>query len=855
MNPKELEERIQAEKEAIQNCEDAVYFDLGTIQPFGYLLALDLESNLITDVSENCTEWFQRPIDQLLGATLSDLLPRKIVHQCNNARAHSTITTQRENVGRVQSDDAVCDLFVHQTQDRFILELQPVSETDRAGISILDNVQRVLGRLSSIQSAQILLDQAVDELRALTGFHRVKAYRFFSDGSGEIIAESREPQMSSFLGLRFPAQDVPKAARKLYETTPIRIIPNTNIEQTRILSTDPAALDLSLALLRGVIPVHVQYLQNMGVQATLSLPIIVNGKMWGLFAFHHMNEFMLPSERLTSLEILGSSISMLLNSIIYRQRIANIDKCSKVAAVLFAADGTPAGFSTYWDEANADLAKLIKSDGVALLRADQYQTYGACLSETSARQLATLLEADYLDEESSSAPIALDSIIVNYPDIDCGDVAGVLAIPEPAEGYRYLFYFRKDVSEVVRWAGAPTKDIYKADDGFRLNPRASFNEYLDSAQKKSDEFNQEDLTIAESLKDALSIIISALSTQHKHQQQKHLERLELIIRELNHRTRNILALIGSIISQSRNTTHTIEEFIQTLEQRLQALSETLKLLTEFEWKPIQLRLLLQRTLTPYHHYFDTRIHFNGNEISLTPELASMFALIINELASNAEKYGALKNSTGHVNIDWHYNEDNLIFEWIESSGPPVSEPSRKGFGTTLITEALAYEFNADCSLEFLPAGVQVKFIIPQVETTVEPPSNPSRAATHIGLPHQKTSFVALVLEDDYMISREMVRMLKSLGASRVDGVPTLEQAADLIARNEYDIAFLDANIRDQFSGQIALLLHQKGVPFAFATGYGSNDQNLRETACIDILSKPVSKSRLQTVLQLAGVAQ
>ncbi len=839
--------QLNAEKEAIQNCETEPLHNIEYIQPFGYLLGFDIKNRAITHVSENSSEWFGKPASEILGSSLSELFPRQLVHQCNNTISHSTIERQREFVGYVESKDKTCDIYAHLKDDIFILELQPVLQNNGTNLTLLDGVHRIIRRIELITKEQDLLEHVVDELRALSGFHRVKAYRFLSDGAGEVAAESKEPQVQSYLGLRFPAVDIPNSARRLYESTPIRIIPSVTARQVPIIKLNKEAkpIDLSLSLYRGLVKVHSIYLENMGVGASLSLPITVNGKMWGLFAFHHMEEKMLSSAKIATLELLGSSISMILNAIVNKQRINNLEECTRLAASLFVPDDSALGFSAYWDTASSELATIINCDGVGLLSEGRFDTYGLCPPESVVRQLCTHLDGMNLENNLNDIPIAIDSINSKFPNVDCGEIAGVLAIPKPALSYRYLLYFRKNASTVVKWAGNPEKDLIKLKDGFRLNPRASFEEYKDSKQEFSDPFSLEEIVVAESLQNSISRMMSTVTVQNQHR-----ERLGLVIRELNHRVRNMLSLVGSIITQSKSSSHNILDFIEALEFRLQALSETQKLLTEYDWKEVSIHELFTRSLVPFQNFLGTRLALNGDEIFLPPSLSSLLALIMNELASNALKYGALSNDHGRISVYWKYEKEILEINWIEVNGPPVKKPTRHGFGTTLINEALSYEFGADCRLNFPPEGVQGKFSIPLKGIKVN--SNDKDIESLQAM--NTLEFTALVLEDDYIIAKEMSRLLEDIGASKVDTVPSIESAIDCIEKFTYDIAFLDANIRGEFSGKVAQVLEEKGIPFAFATGYGSKDQELVNTSCLIVLSKPVSKAKLQSVIKLAKIS-
>ena len=524
-------------------------------------------------------------------------------------------------------------------------------------------------------------------------------------------------------------------------------------------------------------------------------------------------------------------------------------ECTRIASTLFVKDNSTKGYTSYWDSVNSELATLINCDGVGLLGAERFQSYGTCPSEKLVRKLCGYLDEIIKVEGSIPKPIAIDSIESKFPDLDFGEIAGVLAIPKPAADYRYLLYFRKDASKIISWAGNPTKELVKTKDGFRLTPRASFEEYKELKQKTSETFEQGDMIIAETLPGALSKVLFTILVESQHRQ-----RMGLVIRELNHRVRNMLALIGSFISQSKESSHNMEDFVSKLQTRLLALSETQKLLTEYDWEQVNIQELFEHALIPYHEFLGNQLSLKGNEISLSPPLASLLALILNELASNASKYGALSNSKGKVALTWHYQPGKLSINWKENDGPKVENPTRQGFGTTLISEALYYEFNAECSLDFHSEGIEANFIIPVEDSQVIKNANiKNKKKAPLVEPIKIDSFIALVLEDDYIISKEMKSQLNALGASHVDAVPTIESAIDCIEKTKYDIVFLDANIRGKISVGVAKVLEEKGIPFAFATGFGSKVQELSNTACLKVLSKPVSKADLLSVLKLADL--
>lgn len=557
----------------------------------------------------------------------------------------------------------------------------------------------------------------------------------------------------------------------------------------------------------------------------------------------------MDSEELAALEILGGSLSMLISTILQQHYLSAIRTSTKVTSSLFVPDESPLGFVTYWNEAGPELAKLIQCDGLALLSRDRLQTVGECMLESPTRQLAACLNADFLKEKDPTIPIALDSIHSTYPDIECGEIAGLLAIPNPAPSYSYLLFFRKEVSRKIKWAGEPSKDIEKLDQGFRLNPRASFASYIESSAKKSDPFDEGDLNMAKGLMEAFTELASRAKAQHDNR-----ERMGLVIRELNHRVRNTLAMVSSIVSQSRNSPHSIEEYLDLLENRIQTLSETQKLLTEYEWQPIEIGALFQRVQNIYSE-FAQRCHIiQGTPHSLPSNLASLLALVLNELFSNAIKYGALSNSSGRVRLRWETTETDLFIHWQETGGPTVTQPTRSGFGTSLIEEALTYEFDARCEINYADKGLEVHFWIPLTNIQVyQVPSQDFITRNTETTIQISPNFVALVLEDDYLIAKELRQMLQELGAVKVDTFGSIDRAISAIQDQEYDIAILDVNIRGKFSIEVANLLRRKEIPFAFATGYGSKIQELKALGAIAVLSKPVHKMQVKDVIKAANI--
>ena len=839
-----------SEAEALDNCEREPIELVGTIQPFGALLAVEPESDRIVYVSANIAEWLGHSAESLLGQKMVDYFSPEIIHQRNNALGHSTIEEQREVLGSFDAGDLRCEVFGHVRQGLLLVELQPAPSKQDRSTKGINEVHRCMSRLGRCMTLTDLLETAVEELRHYSGFDRVKAYRFLANGAGEVVAESRAENIDGFLGLRFPAFDIPQSARNLYAKTPIRVIASVTAEQVPVMGEKQPgdALDLSLALLRGLVPVHSMYLANMGVKATLSLPIVVEGKMWGLFAFHHYSERIPDAHVSSGLEMLGSSLSMMVSNTVQQAKLAAVRECARIAPALFVADDSPLGFSVYWQNAASGLASLLPCDGVALLSGETVYRYGACPTEEAIALLLPGLETLASAQASPSNTIALDELKAHFSHLDLNGSAGVLGLLHPVESIEGLLFFRNASSTQVKWAGNPRKNIERSNAGSRLHPRASFEAYQQESASVSDAFVEHDLMVADSLSAALSQALSRMD-----QQLDQRKRMGLVIRELNHRARNILTLARSMVRQTGASAENIDAFVHSLVNRFEAMSEIQSLLTEHEWKHVDLHGLVARGLGLDKSSFAQQVSLRGRGVGIPPDLASLLSMVLHELLSNALKYGALTTPTGRIEIDWSLEDGKLQLEWVERGGPPVKAPDAKGFGSALIQEALAYEFDAKCDHLFDPSGVTARFSIPMAaQSSGTGDALPGHAPSE---PEQLRPFSALVLEDDFVIAREMKEMLLEVGANGVQAVSSIEGALKLLDSGSFDFAMLDANIHGQYSGPVAQRCKALRLPFGFATGYGSKDHELSNAGGLAVLTKPVQKNELIALLMKAGLGK
>ena len=833
--------------QAIANCDRDPIHIPGTIQHFGALIAADSKLTRIEFASETTETFLGFPAQRLLGEPVSVILGDADAHEVRNLLSLESIETQRALLGEREFLGVSYEVSVHRKGRRAIIEFLPVGLGAEGRRNALDQTRSLLGQTVGDADFRSLMEASVEKLRAQTGYDRVMAYRFLPDGAGEVIAESRASHMDSFLGLRFPATDIPQRARTLYAETPIRVIADVNAEDVPILGLDPSAepLDLSLAVLRGTADMHIRYLQNMGVKGTLTVPITVNGKLWGLFAAHRMSAGAPDPEMLMAAELSGKVLSLVVvqhaSQIRHEQHLRS---CASIANHLFVAADSELSISTYWQRNQARLTEMISSDGFAYVVADRVELFGSTPDVQGVRAVLDLASSQ------SERVVFFDDLTARFPDAGLGETAGALAIKLSENAKASLVFFRDEVVRQVTWAGVPQKEITTAASGPILTPRNSFAQYSEAVKGRSDEWTSDDLEVAAALGDALS---QALETQSELKENRH--RLGLLVRELNHRVRNILTLVQSLSHNTKGSATSIEGFAKALEQRIVALAGAHDLLTRDEMRGARLDQIASLELRPYLDGETEAASLSGPEVMLNADVSPILALVLHELTTNAVKYGALSTPEGRVSLSWKRTEGSLEIEWRETGGPPVSHPTREGFGRSIIESAIPYEFNGEAEAIFDPGGLVARFRLSEKEfESVVPMQADLGDPAPQSVSRDRTRLLdrGLIVEDSFVIAGEMKRWLSSFGFQEVMAVPSVAEALSLLDAGSFDFCLLDVNLRGEMSKKIAERLVQAGIPFIFSSGYGSAGREICDCFEAPFLTKPVELDELREELNKMG---
>ena len=303
----------------LDNCAREPIHVPGSIQPRGVFLAVTEPDLVVRHTSQNVAEILGHPVDDVLGHPLEHVLGAEAagaiehhVRTWGNLRARNPLLV---TVGGVELD-VVLHRILSGESTLLIVELEPASGP--RPFSFPNTYQAVRGAVEQLNHAHDLAqlyEITAREVRALTGFDRVMIYRFDDEYNGEVVAEAKRPDLNPFLGLHYPASDIPPQARALYEQNWVRLISDVGYTPSRIVpgldEETGLPLDLTHSILRSVSPIHLEYLGNMGVAASMSISLLRDGRLWGLIACHHYSGPHDPPFGVrAAAEFLGSSLSL-----------------------------------------------------------------------------------------------------------------------------------------------------------------------------------------------------------------------------------------------------------------------------------------------------------------------------------------------------------------------------------------------------------------------------------------------------------------------------------------------------------------------------------------------------------------
>ena len=670
--------------ENLDSCDKEPIHIPGRIQSFGVLLVCNPDDYQILQVSDNCAQIFGKVPDEMIGSSLVGYLDDtqlSNLQRCIDGMSR----LGRYNPFLLDVGARPYNMTVHLHQGLMLIDIEERKVTTTSS-SFQYDLGRALQNVLSETTEDELYQTTCEEVKYLTGYDRVMLYRFDEEWNGQVVGEAKEPHLEPYRKLNYPHTDIPSQARELFKINQIRTIKDVTAPPALLvpqLRPDTGApTDLSFSSLRGVSPVHIEYLINMGVRATLTIAIVDGGELWGLIACHHYSPRLLDYSLRASCRFLSQVFSTQLVQSTGQFNKRRRDELILIKERLFNQMSREwkvyKGLTKYQVHAKS----LVDSEGFAIKFDDKYGTEGLVPSD---EQITDLI--DWLCEFSPGNLFYSHNLSTVYPPAkEYTEIAsGVLAIPLSRRRKDYVMWFRPEVEQTVTWAGKPDGKVLVEDgDRYRLSPRKSFEKWSESKAGMSEPWQPYVLEVAESLREGISDIV-----MHKYHEVKDL------VADLRRANSDMESFNYSVSHDLRAPLRSIEGFarilIEDFNERFQ--DEAGELLNVIIHSANDMSLLINDMLSYSRSGRSTRsmTSFSLEELvgrviedmkKAFPEIEVVYDMkplpviyadysqlrqVYNNLISNAIKYSH-KKGTPHIEIGIETGEDGETLYYVKDNG-------------------------------------------------------------------------------------------------------------------------------------------------------------------------------------------
>ena len=476
---------------------------INQIQDYGFLLIVHKETLQILQASENTRNALDLPIDTIIESKLSDFLPNDQLSKIKEGITKSFQTKLPMKLS-FSVEDKMIDFnsLIHFEGDCLAIELEREmdQQSDTSFVSRFSEFKFIAAALTVSSSIQELTDSIAKEIKKITTFDKVMIYKFDEEYNGTVVSEEMEQGIESYLGLCFPASDIPKQARDMYFQTTYRFIPDVNYIPSRLLPViNPMTnsfTDLTSCNMRGVASVHLEYLKNMNVHASMSIRIIHENRLWGLIACHHREPKRINYETCVLLEIVSdfvsSQLTILEKNVEHKQMTQLIELSTKILEQASLLQDDVSALL-----ANENLMKVLNVDGAAVIKDKKMETIGITPSHADIRDILRWSQKNKFDKvySNSNFPSSYDRA-KNFKEV----CSGIIIVPLSITHDYYLMGFRKEMLQQIKWGGNPNETIQFDSDGKKYHPRYSFQMWKETVNEKSAPFQKVELNAAENLK-------------------------------------------------------------------------------------------------------------------------------------------------------------------------------------------------------------------------------------------------------------------------------------------------------------------------------------------------------------------
>ena len=648
----------------LTNCDREPIHIPGKIQSHGFLVAID-SNCIINYVSENIIAHMPVQANELLGKHLNKLEAMlqqdeapNFINQMLQLGRH-TKSFENINPYRVNMGNEGYNIIISKSGKNYLLEFEPDSSATE--IDIQKTIGRSVSEMLTGKHLHQLLDNATVQIKNLIGYDRIMIYKFLDDGHGEVVSEIKEDELEPFLGLHYPASDIPKQARELYKLNLTRIISDVNSESSPIVTIatngEAEPLDLTNSALRAVSPIHIQYLKNMGVASSFSISLLYKDELWGLIACHNYTSRFINFKAREASKLIGQIISSALE---FKQDEENSAKNEEyknayesLSAVL-RKGVTIADAITKHPEA---VLQVTDATGAVLVFEDQIYTIGNTPDHDQLHELVNWLKEHMEDRVYYTHQLPE---IYRQAKLYSELVSGVLACSLSKELDEMMIWFKPEQISTINWAGNPDKPAEEAEDSLmHLSPRRSFDVWSQTVKHTSNRWSRQEIANVLKLREEVVFAINRHANEIRILNEKlkqAYEELDTFSFTVSHDLRTPLSTIKNYTELLLESNNSLDDDARRILQKVIGGADKLNFLikevlnysrvgrADIEYINLEMRSLINELKN------DSIVAFNTHnlvfEIGDTPSVygdKTMIAQVFANILNNAIKYSSRSN--------------------------------------------------------------------------------------------------------------------------------------------------------------------------------------------------------------------
>lgn len=660
----------------------------GSIQPHGMLLVAELQSGIIVGGAGHLENYFGK---EWPSQRLNELLQFDALVLAIKAPRSDEII-----LGKLIIGDKTFDLLGHILDEYLLVEIEPALHSPITPEQSLSELEAIASQFEAAADTKMLFQKAVAAFRKLTCFDRVMIYQFLDDASGVVVAEDRNNNYPPFLNHHFPASDIPKQARTLYVRNRVRVIPDSSYEPAplRWYGADPQKpLDLSDVTLRSVSPIHLQYLQNMGVAASASVSIIKDGVLWGLIACHNAAPLSMPFATRAAARALAASLARQMKAKDEaenaRERLRLRSHEDRLVETLLLNNPIEERLGETAD----NLRRMMIADGFSIISNGKLLAQsGSALDISDLSTILELTQNRFKDGLFHSHELGRNK---ELPAHLIAVASGVAVLKLHLDEDVFLIWSRAEKVQIVEWAGNPHKDVSDTASA-PLTPRASFEAWSEEVRGRSRYWNFNKIDAMHRISRVIHEAyqrrrIDKLNRELQRtleQQDKLLVQKDFLMKEINHRVQNSLQLVSTFLGMQMRETEDplITQYLTDARSRIAAVALVhRRLYSDSYVGSVDLARYLDELS---HELFQSmgeewrsRHTSKLSHVLINADRAINIGLVYSELVTNANKY-AYDGAPGptSVSLDQHFNQARLV---VADNGTGKIR-TRVGFGSKML---------------------------------------------------------------------------------------------------------------------------------------------------------------------------